>query len=67
VLSGFKKKNLRNILKLSDSKINFKQDGGEMKRTKVMFGFVAVISLIFIAYAFLKTVPSNLYRKQGVR
>ena len=34
-----------------------------MKETKVIFGFFAVIALIFVAYAILRTVPINLCRK----
>jgi len=39
--------------------MNFKQDGGEMKGVKIIFGFFAVIVLILVANAVLRTVPIN--------
>ncbi|MDR7666170.1 sorbosone dehydrogenase family protein [Methanosarcina sp. Z-7115] len=38
-------------------RINFKQSGGEMKGVKIIVGFFAVIALILVAYAALRTVP----------
>lgn len=46
-------------LEVSDALIYFKQYGGEMKGTKVILGFFAVIALIFVAYAVLRTIPVN--------